>query len=70
MSLERKDIRAKLDTDVHEALVKICERDSVDIGAFIEREIERCVMTELQRYILSRRKFDGLEIIDRLRETV
>lgn len=43
MSLERKDIRAKLDPDIHEALCAICEADDIDLGAFIEREIERLV---------------------------
>jgi hypothetical protein len=43
MSLDRKDIRAKLDPEIHEALVVICDADQVDIGAFIEREIETIV---------------------------
>lgn len=43
MSLERKDIRAKLDPDIHEALTAICEADDIDLGAYIEREIERIV---------------------------
>lgn len=36
MALERKDIRAKLDADVHTALRTICEVDGVDMGEFIE----------------------------------
>jgi hypothetical protein len=43
VALDRKDIRAKLDPDIHEALAAICEADDVDIGAFIEAEIERIV---------------------------
>lgn len=43
MSLARKDVRAKLDHEIHEALVAICESDDIDIGAFIEAEIERIV---------------------------
>ncbi len=43
MALPRKDIRAKLDADVHDALVAVCEADQMDIGEFIEREIERVV---------------------------
>lgn len=44
MSLDRKDIRAKLDPEVHEALLAICEADRVDLGEFIEMEIERVVL--------------------------
>lgn len=43
MALDRKDIRAKLDPEIHEALVAVCEADNIDIGAFIEAEIERIV---------------------------
>jgi hypothetical protein len=43
VSHPRKDVRAKLDAEVHEALVAICEADQVELGEFIEREIERVV---------------------------
>jgi len=43
VSLERKDIRAKLDPEVHAALIAVCEADGVELGEFIEREIERVV---------------------------
>jgi len=36
MALERKDIRAKLDADVHAQLKAICDVDEVDVGDFIE----------------------------------
>lgn len=36
MSLERQDIRAKLDPDDHRALVRICDIDGVTIAEFIE----------------------------------
>jgi CO dehydrogenase/acetyl-CoA synthase beta subunit len=39
MSLERKDIRAKLDPDMHEALAVLADIDQVDIGEFVEREL-------------------------------
>jgi hypothetical protein len=39
MSLERKDIRAKLDPDVHGALAVLAEVDQCDIGEWIEREL-------------------------------
>jgi hypothetical protein len=47
MSLERQDIRAKVDADVHEALVAICDAKGVTLGEFIEAllvpEIKRLV---------------------------
>ena len=36
MSLERKDIRAKLSPEAHALLRAICEVDGVDMGDFIE----------------------------------
>lgn len=39
MALDRKDIRAKLDQDVHAALLVLAEIDQVDIGEFVEREL-------------------------------
>lgn len=43
MALDRKDVRAKLDPDLHEALTVLCEIDQVDIGEFIERELLRVI---------------------------
>lgn len=47
MSLERVDVRAKLDPDVHEALVAICNARCLTLGEFIENllvpEIKRVV---------------------------
>lgn len=36
MSLERKDVRFKLDPDDHAALKAICDIVGVDVGEFIE----------------------------------
>lgn len=36
MSLERKDVRAYLDTDVHQALTAICNRRGITVADFIE----------------------------------
>lgn len=37
MSLERKDVRAKLDDDMHAALKVICDHDEIDMGVFVEQ---------------------------------
>jgi hypothetical protein len=39
MSLERKDVRFKLDPDEHEALKVISEHDGMDVGEWCERLI-------------------------------
>lgn len=41
MALERKDIRAKLDPDMHAALTVLCDVDGLDIGEFVERVLCR-----------------------------
>ena len=43
MSLDRKDVRAKLDPDAHTALGILAEVDGLDIGEFIERELLRVI---------------------------
>lgn len=47
MSLERKDIRAKLDPDMHAALVVLADVDKIDLSEFIEREIVRVIQERL-----------------------
>jgi hypothetical protein len=44
MTLDRKDVRAKLDPNIHAALVVICEERGLDVGEFIEREIAALVL--------------------------
>ena len=41
MSLERKDIRAKLDAEMHEALSVISDADHLDLGEWVEQLIVR-----------------------------
>lgn len=47
MALERKDVRSKLDADMHAALTVVCETDQLDIGEWVESLIVR----ELHRRI-------------------
>jgi len=44
MALERKDIRAKLNADMHEALSVLCDVDGCDLGEFVERELVRVIV--------------------------
>jgi hypothetical protein len=39
MSLDRKDIRAKLDPDAHAKLRAICDAEGVDMGEWIEAQL-------------------------------
>ena len=58
MSLERKDIRAKLDADRHAQLRAICEIEGVDMGDFIEAVLLP---------VIERRVHDAIELAGRLR---
>lgn len=68
MSLDRKDIRAKLDPEWHEALVEICKREGIDLGVFVEREIERVLSERIHQSILDFEAIDGLGITGKIRE--
>lgn len=57
MSLERKDIRAKLDPDMHATLREICDIDGVDMGDFIEAVLVP---------VIKRRVHDAIELATRL----
>lgn len=68
MALDRKDIRAKLEPQWHEALVRICEREGIDIGVFVEREIERVLSERIHQSILDFEAIDGLGITGKIRD--
>lgn len=40
MSLERKDVRAYLDADVHEAITRYCNRRGTTVADFIETTVK------------------------------
>lgn len=48
MSLERKDVRAKLDPELHGALNVICERDGLTQADWIESVIAPLLRKEIQ----------------------
>lgn len=57
MAIERKDIRAKLDDDMHAALKAICDLDGVDMGIFIE---------QLLVPVIQKRSHDAIVLADKL----
>ena len=57
MSLERKDIRAKLSAERHAQLHAICDVDGVDMGDFIE---------SLLVPVIDKRIHDAIALVSRL----
>lgn len=47
MALERKDVRLKLDHDMHAALAVLCEVEGCDLNDFAERELVRVIKERL-----------------------
>lgn len=43
MSLPRKDVRLKLDADMHEALTIVCELDGSNLDKWVERVVCKAV---------------------------
>jgi hypothetical protein len=53
MSEPRKDIRAKLDPDLHAALCALADAEGVDIAVFVEREVVRAVIEKVRLVTLA-----------------
>jgi hypothetical protein len=68
MSLERKDIRAKLDPDMHRALTVIADAEHADIGEFIERELVRIIRDRVHAATVIAEETAGLGILGKQRE--
>jgi hypothetical protein len=60
MALDRVDVRAKVDPDMHEALVAICDAKGVTLGEFIEA----LLVPEIKRLV-----HEATVIADKLRRT-
>lgn len=59
MSLDRKDIRAKLDPELHAALCAICRVDGIEISEYVERVLAPVIRRDADRAIvLSRELLD------------
>lgn len=53
MSLDRKDVRVKLDVDWHAALTGVAEADQCDIGEWVEKLIVKSL----------RERFDNASVL-------
>lgn len=69
MALERKDIRAKLDPDMHAALAILCEVDALDIGEFVERELVRVIRERVHAATVIAQRTERLGISGSSRES-
>lgn len=62
MSLERCDIRARIDADVHTALLAICEVDAVTVAEFIEALLVPVVLARVSGAIQLHSKVKDLPL--------
>jgi hypothetical protein len=67
--IERKDIRAKLDDDMHSALKAICEVDKIDVGVFIEQVLLPVIQKRVHDAILLAELLPGPGISGNSRES-
>lgn len=69
MALERKDIRAKLDPDLHAALKAMCDLDGVDMGEWIEAQIVPVIEKRIHDAMVLAEKLQRLGISGTGRES-
>lgn len=60
MSLERKDVRSKLDPDWHEVLLRVAARDGLDVGEYVEQILLKALKKRLHNHSLDREFFADL----------
>jgi len=68
MTLPRKDVRCKFESDIHEALSRICEVEKIEIGEYVEREISRVVRKCIHDARLIAKSTERLGLIGNRRE--
>lgn len=68
MSLERKDIRAKLDPDMHRALTVIADAEHLDIGELVERVLVQMIRDRVHAATVIAEETAGLGILGKQRE--
>ena len=69
MSLERKDVRFKLDPEVHAQLKAICDHEGIDMGDFVEALVKPVVIKRVHDAIALATKFQRLGISGSGRES-
>lgn len=62
MSLERKDLRVKLDPEDHEALRLLADADDIDLAQWAERVLVRVIRRRLHAAIVIAQRAERLGI--------
>lgn len=68
MSLDRKDVRIKLDPDQHAALTVVADVDHLDIGEWVERVVRRELARRVHESNVIATRTAGLGISGKNRE--
>ena len=68
MAIERKDIRAKLDPELHAALKAMCDLDGVDMGEWIEAQLVPVIKKRIHDATVLAAEFQRLGITGNGRE--
>ena len=68
MALERKDIRAKLDPELHAALKAMCDLEGVDMGEWIEQQLVPVIKKRIHDATVLAAEFQRLGITGNARE--
>lgn len=68
MALERKDIRAKLDPELHAALKAMCDLEGVDMGEWIEAQLVPVIKKRIHDATVLAAEFQRLGITGSGRE--
>ena len=58
MSLERRDVRVKLDYEIHQALLRLCERTGMDPARYAEQILVRALKKKVHEAIIN---YDALK---------
>lgn len=68
MAIDRKDVRAKLDPDLHAALKAMCDLDDIDMGEWIEAQIVPLIKKRIHDATVLASEFQRLGITGSGRE--
>ena len=69
MSLPRKDVRLKLDADMHEALTIVCEIDNSNIDRWVERVVCDAIRRRVHSANVLAKRAESLRISGKAGET-
>lgn len=67
MSHERKDVRAKLDPDMHEQLCRAARAHNLDLGELVETVLVKWLTDRVHAYIQSQAEFEGSPVLGKIR---